>query len=87
MSEEQVRALIRQEIIRVLGDVSNVPLEVQNALTIRLPSPINSSTKSATSENQAVDEGGSALYSVMKPPDAFAETSVGGTTVYIPYFT
>lgn len=32
MNQEQVKALIREEIIKLLGDYSNIPLEVQRAL-------------------------------------------------------
>jgi hypothetical protein len=48
---------------------------------------ITSSAKVATTENQVVDEAGSASYSVLKPPDAFLEVSISGATKYIPIYT
>lgn len=45
------------------------------------------SSKGSTSENQAVDEAGSATYSVLKAPDGFLQVPVNGSTYYIPIFT
>ena len=42
--------------------------------------------KSASSENQAVDEGATGTYSVLKPPDGFVKVIIDGTNYYIPYY-
>lgn len=67
---------------------SAIPLNVDQAFRKRLSvvSP-TTSTKGATSENQAVDEGGMATYDVLKPPDGFLQIEINGTIYYLPYFT
>jgi hypothetical protein len=47
---------------------------------------IDSDTKTATSENQAVDEAGSNTYNVLRPPDGFDKATISGTTHYYPYY-
>lgn len=67
-----------------------IPLNIDRAFYDRLIRNIGvvvTSAKSSTSENQAVDEAGSASYSVLKPPDAFIQATVSGTIYYIPVFT
>ena len=48
---------------------------------------IGTSSKVSSSENQSVNEAGSSTWNVLKAPDAFLETTVGGTLYYIPVFT
>jgi hypothetical protein len=48
---------------------------------------ITASAKSASSENQAVNEAGAAAYSVLKPPDEFLDVTVGGSVKHIPVYT
>lgn len=89
MTPEQLKAFIHSEIISILGDYSNIPLEVQNALEIRLGGiSLNNSSKTAATETQAVNEAGSGVYSVSKPMDGFVETILPGTgtTIYLPYY-
>lgn len=70
---------------------STIPLDVDAAFRSRFGidslSSLISSTKSATSENQAVNEGGSASYSVLKAPDGFLQVQISGVTYFIPIFT
>lgn len=44
------------------------------------------STKNLDSEDQSVDEGGAATYSVLGDPDGFLEITLGPTTYYLPYY-
>ena len=54
-----------------LNDFENAP-ELSPAIKRTLSMVLaTSSGKSASSENQAVNEGGAASYSVLKPPDRF----------------
>ena len=90
MNEQEKQQL--QELLnwkKSLESSSTIPLSIDQSFRQRFPtgSIINTSTKDATSENQAVDEGGAATYSVLKPPDAFVQVVVNGTTYYIPVFT
>ena len=88
MTEDQIKVLIASEISRILGDTSNVPLEVQRALETRLAGiSLVASSKTAASGTQAVNEGGASSYSVSKNMNGFVETRINGVTIYIPYFT
>lgn len=67
---------------------STIPLNIDQSFRKRFTvQEIIASTKGATTENQAVNEGGAATYSVLKPPDAFIQVVVGATTYYIPVYT
>ena len=35
MNEEQIKTLIKQEVTKMLGDYTNIPLEVENAFLAR----------------------------------------------------
>lgn len=87
--QEQIDELKRK--IEALENVTTIPFEVEQALRERLGiqyySTIQADSKSASSENQSINEGGVATYSVMKPPDGFVKTIINGSTVYLPYFT
>lgn len=50
-------------------------------------STLGTSAKSASSENKTVNEGGIAVYDVLKPPDEFLQITVNGAIKYIPSFT
>lgn len=66
----------------------SIPLNIDQAFRTRFG--INNtivSTKSASSENQGVNEAGLASYNVLLPPDAFLQVTILGTTYYIPVFT
>lgn len=68
----------------------SIPLNIDQAFRARFKdtgSILSASSKSASSENQVVDEGGVATYSVMKTPDAFLQVTISGAVKYIPIFT
>ena len=74
-----------------LSAFATIPYDVEKAFRDRLRiiefARLSASTKSASSENQAVNEAGAASYSVLKPPDGFREFVVSGNTLYIPFYT
>lgn len=89
---EQFKNEIIEEIMNTLGNHSTVPLDVENALKRRfnlteVPA-IETGSKSATAENQAVNEGGAGLYDVLGIPDRFRllKTSKGEVIGYVPIY-
>ncbi len=72
-----------EAVIRSLGDTGSVPLEIGNALAGRI---IKASSKLASSEQQAVNEGGVAQYTVCKGPDGFFVVNVEGVLRNVAYF-
>lgn len=69
-----------------------IPLEVSQAMTRKLGIQsvprVATSSKSATSENQAVNEAGAGTYSVLGIPNGFVRlTDANGNTWDVPYFT
>ena len=74
---------------RQMESSNTIPLSIDQAFRGRFPIGTNlvASSKTATSENQAVDEAGAATYSVLKPPDAFWQfTDSVGVIRYIPIY-
>lgn len=71
-----------------MKDFSRIPYSVDQALRRRLSGDLGLSTsaKSASSENQAVDEAGSATYSVLAPPDGFLKITINNVDYYLPYY-
>lgn len=89
MTEEERRQL--QELIefkKSLESETTIPFTVGEAFKIRVGQSvgITSSSKTASSENQAVNEGGSASYNVLKAPAGFVQVKVQGAIRYIPYY-
>lgn len=81
-----------ESVIKSFMNYSTIPHEFDQAFRERfelrkLETLTKTSTKSATSENQAVNEGGAGIYSVLKAPDGFDERNDGGTVKYYPYYT
>lgn len=74
---------------KLLESSNTIPLNIHQAFTSRFAKALNivTSAKSSTSENQAVNEGGVATYSVMTTPDGFLQITIGETIYYIPIFT
>lgn len=73
-----------------LYNSSTIPHDIDQALRTRFGitnQSIATTTKSATSENQVVDESGVASYSVMGIPDGFIKLSLNGTIYNLPYFS
>ena len=93
MNNEELQQLKREvEELRAwkasLEASHSIPLNVDQAFRARfLSNQVKTSSKSVSSENQAVDEGGTGQYSVLKTPDAFLEVVASGGTYYIPVFT
>lgn len=87
MTPEDIKKIVNEEILNVLGVYSNVPYQVQKALELRLSTnALTTSAKTVASETQAVDEGGTDTYDVPKIHSGFVQTSINGTTIYIPYY-
>lgn len=96
MDNKEFQNLILKEIDKInrrldaLSSSNSIPFNVEQALRDRLGlasvDTIDLSNKSASSENQAVNEGGIATYFVMKPPDGFVQLTKNGVVIYIPYF-
>lgn len=80
-----------KEKVKSLENYTTISYPVEQAFRTRFQfdslTPITGSVKGVTSENQSVNEAGIAVYSVLKPPDAFLQVTVGSTTYYIPVFT
>lgn len=89
MTEEQVRAIIREEIQRVIGSAQAAPIEMLQLISVGAEKAgyikTGSSVKTVASATQAVNEGGAGTYSVSKIPDGFL--LIEGTSYNIPYFT
>lgn len=87
--QEEVAELKR--IIGQLKSSTTIPFDIDQAFRTRFRigdfTPLSSSAKGATTENQAVSEAGTASYSVLKAPDGFDERTDGATTKYYPYYT
>lgn len=80
-----------RENLKKLENSTTIPLEVDAAFRGRLNlnsvARLSSSSKSASSENKAVNESGSSSYSVLNPPDGFLQTKLNGSTIYLAYWT
>ena len=70
---------------RSLEGAQTIPLNIDQSFRKRFGNP-RSSSKSASSENQAVNEAGASTYSVLKTPDGFIEVDIAGVTKYIPKY-
>lgn len=89
MNEDKLNELY--EFMTNLKASTRIPLEVDRAFRERLglsgiPLVNLSNTKNADSEDQAVDEGSTGTYNVLKEPIGFLPITVGSTTYYVPYF-
>lgn len=87
--EKRVEAVEKQ--LKDLNSFATIPFMVEGAfkerLKINLLAKIIVSTKGLTTENQAVNEAGASSYSVLKPPDAWLQLTISGTTYNIPVYT
>lgn len=83
---ERIQAL--EDKLRLLGNTTTIPREIDTAFRDRLgiddKTTFSGSTKNPSTETQVVNEGGSASYSVAKPPDGFYQTEDG---YHVPYYT
>ena len=67
-----------------MQNYNSITPEFRNVIT---RANFGASGKASGSENQVVNEGGAASYSVLKPPDGFDQATVNGAVHYYPYFT
>jgi hypothetical protein len=74
--------------LNALKSSSTIPFEVDRAFRDRFRDilVLNVSSKNASSEDQAVDEGGISTYAVLGDPDGFLEVIIAGTPYYLPYY-
>lgn len=74
----------------LLRSTTTIPYDIDRAFYERYKmvefARLSPSSKSATSESQTVDEGGTASYAVLKNPDGFEQREVGGVLRYYPYW-
>lgn len=78
--EDTVSELVT--LINSLGNANAVPKQMADAIGARI---LGVSAKSAATGTQAVNEGGSAQYSVMIAPTGFVKGYIQGKEVDIPY--
>lgn len=87
--QQKIEELERK--IKFLEASATIPKPVEDAFRERLRlenvTAVFPSLKSAISEAQAVNEAGTANYSVLKNPDGFLQLTVNGTLYYIPAWT
>lgn len=86
--ESEVQEL--KDFIKLLQADTTIPFDVEGAFRKRLEDlalAVTTSSKSAGSENQAVNEAGMATYSVLGTPTGWLEIVLDNTTYYIPYFS
>lgn len=79
--EGVINRMKTQQILYPIDEIS------AKIISDKISGTVTSSTKGATSENQAVNEGGSATYNVLKAPDGFLQITINGVLYYIPVFT
>lgn len=85
--------ILKQQIAQLqsefnsLKSFSTIPFEVRTAI-LELIGQVTGqpSTKTAASETQAVNEGGSASYDVAKPMDGFIVVIVNNIPRKVPYY-
>lgn len=91
MNPEQIQKF--NEMYQWFKDMQSsytIPLTTDQAIRTRFfgaALDLTTSTKSATSENQSVNEAGAGSYSVLGIPDGYDERNDNGTVKYYPYFT
>lgn len=88
MDNEALQRIERLErMVESLKSSSTIPLEVGRAFSERLKNnSLSASVKSASSENQSVNEAGASTYSVLGTPDGFDERIDGSLTKYYPFW-
>lgn len=74
--------------VQSLKSSTTIPYDVDGAFRTRLgtDSDIVVSAKDVDSEDQSVNEGGSATYNVLKEPDGFLQVTISGSVYYLPYY-
>lgn len=91
MNEEQVRAIVNEEIRNMLGNVYTAPVELVESVDVIASKKGYTKTadteKTVASVTQAVSEAGTASYNVSKVPSGFISVTHNGASYNIPYFT
>ena len=88
MNELQQQIQHLQQQLDALRNAAGIPFAVEQAFRVRLADLTPKiSTKSATSENRAVNEAGGSSYSVLGIPDGFVEVTVDNVVYYLPFYT
>lgn len=84
--EQRVAEL--EAFVQALQNVATIPYPVDAAFRDRFlgDEELAVSEKSATSENQSVNESGASSYSVLGVPTGYLEFVIDETTYYIPYY-
>ena len=86
--ERKIQAL--EEVLQALRHANSIPFDIDQAFRERLGvgdiSALQVDGKIANSENQAVNEAGSASYQVLAGPDGWLSLEIGGTTYVIPHY-
>lgn len=89
-TEIQAKISALQEELDKLKANATIPYEVEQAFRTRLNidtfTSLIASSKTAASETQLVNESGTQSYDVAKPMDGFRQVTIGGATIYIPYY-
>lgn len=85
---EDLKKTVRelQTFNRSLMSSSSIPLSIDQAFKARFSFSLKNSSKAASTETQAVNEGGASTYNVAKSVDGFVEYVSGNTIFYIPYY-
>lgn len=88
MTPEQRIEKLERELKEIKNYTSNLggSLEFKTLVKRYAGGSVGSSTKGAGTESQAVDESGSASYSVLSEPDGFDSATIDGVTHYYPYW-
>jgi hypothetical protein len=87
MTPEQQKEIY--EWYKNMQSASTIPLSTDQAITGRFLQGVNLtvSAKGTDTEDQAVSEGGSALYNVPREYDGFLQITINGTIYYIGIYT
>lgn len=90
MDEQQMRAIVQDEVTKILGNAASMPIEVLQALSHALYSVgfarQQASSKATSTVTQEVNEAGTASpYNVAKVPDGFIQ--IDDTGKNIPYYS
>lgn len=89
--EKQLLTELNERLKRVEGYTTSLggSLEFKNLIKTYAGevNVLSVSSKGASTEDQAINEGGVATYNVMGDPDGFLEVEINQTIYYIPYFS
>jgi len=80
--EDEVKELT--DVINSLRSYTTIPFDIDGAFSERMG--VGVSPKTASSENQLVNEAGSSAYNVLKSPDGFDKSVKEGINHYYPYY-